>query len=482
LSKNIKILWLYLISLLFLVGNVYFIYKENFYFSLIPIALITIMFAFFALDKLVLAIVFMVPLSVPLRSFFPSLPFDMFIPTEPLIVGIMFIFILKLLLQKNTDKRIFFHPISIAIYFNLAWMLISSLTSTMPLVSLKYLLVRMWFVSVFYFIAIHLFKNKKNIRRYVWLYVFALIVVIFATEIKHAAYGIFNQEAANFVCSPFYSDHTSYGAALAFIFPVLIGFLLSKHYSATLKIFISIAFTIIFAGLILSYTRAAWLSLVVSLGVLIVVLLKIKFRTIFIIISSLIILFFSFKTQIFIYLEGNRQDASSNFTEQVQSMSNIASDASNLERINRWESAIRMFKDKPIFGFGPGTYMFQYAPYQMSYEKTIISTNAGDGGNAHSEYIGALAESGVLGSLSFILIILVTLYTALTLYSNSKSRELKILILSLTLGLISYYIHGFLNNFLDTDKISALFWGYTAMIVAIEVYHKDGLEEKTKTT
>jgi O-antigen ligase len=352
----------------------------------------------------------------------------------------------------------------------------------MPIVSLKYLLVRMWFVSVFYFIAIHLFKNKKNIRRYIWLYVLALIVVIFYTEIKHAAYGLFDQEAANFVCSPFYSDHTSYGAALAFIFPVLIGFLISKHYSASLKIFIFIAFTIISVGLVLSYTRAAWLSLIISLGVLIVVLLKIKFRTIFIIISSLIILFFSFKTQIFIYLEGNRQDASSNFTEQIQSMTNIASDASNLERINRWESAIRMFQDKPVFGFGPGTYMFQYAPYQMSYEKTIISTNAGDGGNAHSEYIGALAESGVLGSLSFILIIIVVLYTALNLYSKSKSRELKILVLSLTLGLISYYIHGFLNNFLDTDKISALFWGYTAMIVALEVYHKDGLEENPKTT
>lgn len=482
MPKNTKILWLYLISLLFLIGNVYFIYKENFYFSLIPIALITIIIAFLALDKLVLAVVFMVPLSVPLHDFFPSLPFDMSIPTEPLVVGIMFIFILKLLLQKNIDRRIFLHPISIAIYFNLTWMLITTLTSTDSIVSLKYLLVRIWFISVFYFIAIHLFKNKKNIRRYIWLYALALIIVIFYTEIKHSAYGIFDQEAANFVCSPFYSDHTSYGAALAFILPVLLGFLISKHYSNTMKVVISIVFSIILIGLALSYTRAAWLSLVVSLGVLIVVLLKIKFRTIFIIISSLVILFFSFKTQIFIHLEGNKQDASSNFSEQIQSMTNIASDASNLERINRWKSAMRMFEERPVFGFGPGTYMFQYAPYQMSYEKTIISTNAGDGGNAHSEYIGALAESGVLGSLSFILIIILTLYTALNLYSKSKSRELKILLLSLTLGLISYYIHGFLNNFLDTDKISALFWGYTAMIVAIEVYHKEGIEEKTETT
>jgi len=28
-----------------------------------------------------------------------------------------------------------------------------------------------------------------------------------------------------------------------------------------------------------------------------------------------------------------------------------------------------------------------------------------------------------------------------------------------------------LNNFLDTDKASALFWGFTAAIVALDVYH-----------
>jgi hypothetical protein len=36
-------------------------------------------------------------------------------------------------------------------------------------------------------------------------------------------------------------------------------------------------------------------------------------------------------------------------------------------------------------------------------------------------------------------------------------------------GLVTYYIHGLLNNFLDTDKISVPFWGFTAMIVAIDI-------------
>ena len=65
-----------------------------------------------------------------------------------------------------------------------------------------------------------------------------------------------------------------------------------------------------------------------------------------------------------------------------------------------------MWEDKPWLGWGPGTYMFKYAPYQLSYQLTIISTNFGTNGNAHSEYLGPLAEQGIVGLLivvSFVL-------------------------------------------------------------------------------
>lgn len=463
---------LYLASLLFLIANVYFIHKENFYFSLLPLLLLIIFIAFLNIDKTLLTIVFLTPLSISLREFFPQLFFDMYVPTEPLIVGVMFIFILKLILQKNINKQIFLHPISLAIYLNLFWLFITIFTSTMPIVSLKYLLVRIWFISTFYFVAIQLFKNPVYIYKYIWLYTISLIIVIFYTLIRHSEYGLFYQKAANFVCSPFYNDHTSYGAALAFILPVLIGFLINRKHTLIKTITITLTIIIITTGLIFSYTRAAWLSLAIAFISFIIIKSKIKFRNILISLIILLAFSFSFKTQILTSLKSNKQDSSSNITEQIQSMTNIASDASNLERINRWSSALKMFKEKPFFGFGPGTYMFQYAPYQMSYDKTIISTNFGDGGNAHSEYIGALVESGVLGSITFIIILITTLYTAINLYSRLKNKELRILILSLTLGLISYYVHAFLNNFLDTDKISALFWGYTAIIVSIDIKNK----------
>jgi len=37
---------------------------------------------------------------------------------------------------------------------------------------------------------------------------------------------------------------------------------------------------------------------------------------------------------------------------------------------------------------------------------------------------------------------------------------------------MTYFIHGVLNNYLDTDKASVPFWGFIAILVALDVYHR----------
>ncbi len=471
---NKKTLIVYLSAFLFILGNVLFIVREQYFFSLLPVALIVIYLTVFSLDKLLYLLIFLTPLSIPIREFFPGIPNDIGLPAEPLLFGILLIFVFKLLFEKNFDKRILYHPISLAIYLNIFWMLLTSITSTMPVVSFKFLLSRLWFLAGYYFMAAHLFNTKKSIYTYFYLYSFSFLFVIFYTLYQHSKFGFFDQQAANWVVSPLLPDHTSYAAIIAMLIPFVIGTLSLRRIGKITRLALWVLLGILLTGLVFSYTRAAWVGIVGAIGIAIVMLLRIKFKWVFIIGLSLITLTLSFRTELLIMLEQNNQDSSDNFTEQIQSMSNISTDASNLERINRWHSALRMFQEKPIMGFGPGTYMFQYAPYQFSYEKTIISTNFSDGGNAHSEYLSALSESGVLGALSFLLIVILTSYTAIKIYSDNKNYEIRMLATTAFLGLVTYYLHGVLNNFLDIDKTSALFWGYTALIMAVDVYfHKN---------
>lgn len=478
LSKR-DITGVYVAVLTFLALSLYFIAKHQFVFLLAPLVLVFLFAAIFALDKLLLFVVLTTPVSLQLSEFVTGLPINMFLPTEPLLFGILLLFILKLITGRDIDLTIIKHPISIIIYVQLAWMLITALTSTMFFVSIKYFLARLWFVVGFYIMAAHLFKNQKNIGRYIWLYTSTLIIVIAYTMYRQYQHGLFDQQFANSAPNPLYNDHTAYAAALAMILPFMVGLLFLKQYSYFQKVMAFIVLFIVVIGLVFSYTRAAWLSLVVALAALVILLFKIKFRTIVMLVVGFGLVLSLVWTQLVMKLERNKQDASSNFTEQIQSVTNISTDASNLERLNRWSCAYRMFLDKPIFGWGPGTYMFKYAPYQLSYERTIISTNFGEVGNAHSEYLGPLSEQGIVGMLIMLILVFTTLYYAVNIYRKSNDKNTKIIVLSATIGLITYYVHGLMNNFLDTDKLSALFWAYTAMIVVFDIQYRKTMADKS---
>ena len=472
-NNNIRLSVFYLVSVGFILLNLWFVVQKNMLvLSALPVILLIVLAAVYSFDKLIYLVVFFAPLSIPLHEIVPGFGFDMYLPTEPLLFGILIVFILKVVYERKFNREILLHPVSLVIYLNLFWLLVTSITSTMPLVSFKFLLARIWFIVALYLLTAKLFSDGKNMEKYVWLYVIPFIIVVFYSTFRHLGYGLWDKQAAHFVVSPFYNDHTSYGAASAFYLPILTIFMFNKYFSKQLRIVAIAAFAIVFLGFILSYSRAAWLSIAVTLAVWAVMKLKIRFRTLFISFAVLIALFFAFQTQILMRLENNSEQSSANMMTHISSMSNISTDASNLERINRWSCAIRMFTDKPVLGFGPGTYMFQYAPYQLNKDRTIISTNAGDGGNAHSEYLGSLAESGVLGLLTFLLLIAVVIYTGINAYTRVQDLRLKQLVLGALLGLVTYYIHAFLNNFLDTDKISVPFWGFTAIIVIVDIISK----------
>lgn len=424
---------------------------------------------FFHLDKLLWFIVFTTPLSLNLEELELG-GIGMYLPTEPLMFGVMILFFLKLIYDKGFDKRIIKHPITIAIFVYLAWMFITMLTSEMPIVSLKFLVAKLWFIVCFYFIGTQLFLKLNNYRIFFWCYLIPLSGVALYAIIRLATYS-FDEKAAHWVMEPFYKDHTSYGAILALFFPIIFIFIdySEKFY---IKVFSYLVLAIILVGTILSYTRAAWVSLVAALVLYFIYKYRIKFKyLLYVGVVAIVLLMLNWEA-LMLRLERNNQDSSAKLTEHVQSISNVSSDASNKERINRWNSAFRMFQERPFFGWGPGTYVFQYAPFQSSKDKTIISTNVGNNGNAHSEYIGPLAESGLFGTLSVLFLFGMVFYKGSNLYHELPKGKIKTVVLCTLLGLFTYIVHGFLNNYLDTDKLSVPFWGFIALIVAIDVYHK----------
>jgi O-antigen ligase len=468
LLENKNSLILYALTGLYLVVSTIAIVKGYLLFLMLPLALIIVLVSVTRLDKIFLFIGLITPLSINLAQ--TSLGIGVSLPSEPIIFGVMLLYLFRILHDGGIDKKLLYHPVSLAIIFHLAWMLLTTFTSTMLIVSFKHTLARFSFVMVFYFLGTQVFRKFKDINRFLWSYALMFTVVIGYTVINHAAFG-FSEKASHTSMVPFYNDHTAYAAVSAMFIPVFIGMVFNKDIKKWVRWTAGLFLIIFIESLVLSYTRASWVSLIAALLCYFVFLFKIKTWLVMSLMALVVGLYFIFQTNITMELERNDEQSSSDYASHVQSASNITTDASNLERLNRWNSAWKMFMAKPVFGWGPGTYMFNYAPFQKIDEKTIISTNSGEGGNAHSEYIGPLAEQGFMGSIAFIVIGILVILNTSRFIKNCSDNNLKILAKSLILGLVTYWVHGMLNNFLDTEKASVLFWGFIAALISLDLYH-----------
>ncbi|HWY38806.1 MAG TPA: O-antigen ligase family protein [Bacteroidia bacterium] len=475
LQKSRSLLYFYIFCGLYILGLciTLFIGKTLFLpYALLPIALGIILVAFFSFDAFVFSIVFFTPLAVTLKEMGLNSDVDLSIPTEPFMAAVLLVLPVYQLYSKFITKEILAHPITKVIFLQLAWMAFTCITSEMPLVSIKYFIARLWFLASGYFMMAYLFNKKEgNIFKYLWLYIIPLTGVATYITIQHATYN-FDEHVADWIPSPFYNDHTAYAAALAMYVPPLAGFLFLKRFTYFQKLIAVFCLVVICTAVVFSFTRGAWVGLAAAVVLLVFLLLKIKFRTIIITVASLGVLFLVFQTQILILLNQNNTASGNDASQNVESISNIKTDDSNIERLNRWSCAIKMFQQRPLVGWGPGTYMFQYAPFQKTSEKSLISTNAGTNGNAHSEYLGPLSEQGVLGLVGVLALLITVFNIGFKTVYNAKDKGQKILAVIILTGLTTYFVHGFLNNFLDTDKLSIPFWGFIAAVVILDVKQK----------
>lgn len=437
-----------------------------------PFFLIAGFLVVFRPDVLVCVLVFVVPLSVnvelPWNGIAVSIPAEMIIFI--LVVGIVLDWAVRRHPLKNTrDRQFLRHPVSVAVCIYLMWSVLTALTSELSLISAKYVFVQFCFLLVFYWYFTRVFDSPGKIRFFFGVFTFSMAGTIVYTLYRHGQYN-FVQIVNNQMPEPFFNDHTIYGACMAMLLPLLVEQLLNIRYFKNWLAWLYLP--LFLTGLLFTYSRGAWLSLVVMMAFTVFIVFRIRLSSLAILIVTLVFIGIWQHHNIVDTLDQVKSQPGSDLKENALSTFNISTSITNVERINRWNAGIGMVLERPVTGFGPGTYPFQYGSYQDERLMTDISTRLGDRGGAHSEYIQSLAEMGLPGGVLFIVIIFLTIRTALNLAYNAQEREVRILAATMLLGLITYYTHSLVNNFLHTDKIAALFWGMTGFVVMLDVRDK----------
>lgn len=322
----------------------------------------------------------------------------------------------------------------------IGWLAVAAFFSSMPLVSAKYWLVEaaQWFLFGAGF-ALFPAIWRKSLPWFLYSMAGATVYTI----IHHGFYH-FRMDQAILAPTPFFPDHTMYAAVLAFALFLALSEKRTQYLAA-----------LFLPALMLSTGRTA----LFSAGVAGMVWLIWKFRKYPLPVGTGLILLTGA-----LFWMWPKMDAS------------LQRDVSFLERLNRWDCAASMLHERPLTGFGPGAFPFQFLPFQKEEKMTRISTRAviserkvennGRGGSAHSEYWQAAAETGWPGLAIWCALVLTTL--AVGFSAAWKRRDPTLLLI--TLALLTFFLHAFLNNFLHDGRLAMLVWGSVVVLGSRRFY------------
>ncbi len=453
----------------------------DFYLALAAPVVITLIWVGINKPKYLLYfLAFTTPLSVHLIDERYS-TVNLSIPTEPIIILLFIGVLLKLISSRTLKFPEVSVMLSVLIIADFGWLLVTAITSTMPLISVKYVLMKSWYLVVFYFLLSRYFQHESMAKKFIWLFTISIVLLAAYTLFMHSQGG-FSRSYAYTAMRPFLPDHGMYAACVSFVVPVLFVFALHGSwlkYGLWLRVVCVLLFLFLVVAVALSFTRASWVSLVAALGIYALLRMKIRFH--YLVLIALVggAYLASNMDNLLTGLSRNKKESDDNIENHLQSVGNVSSDPSNLERFNRWSSASRMWEEKPVVGWGPGTYTFQYGQFQLPHEMTIISTNAGTLGGIHSEYLRPLAESGLPGAVLFVSIV-VWVFSLGFKHQRVLSGSAKYLSLAVFLGLVTYFTHAVLNNYIEFDKIAVPLYSFMAVLTAIEIKHQNAQKNRQK--
>lgn len=400
-------------------------------------------------------------------------------PTEPLIVGLMFIYLFILLTKPfEINTKFIKHPLSVFIIMHFSWIILTTITSSNFTFSLKFLLAKLWYIVTFYFFAEHVLKSEKKIRLLLWLVAISLCLATLKVIIHHS-FLEFGFKRINEACPPFFRNHVNYAAILSVFFP-FIAFLFKWTKSKFTKRIGQAIFIIISFGIITAFTRAAYVALVIAfIAYWIIRFRLVKFAILITTIAIIgLVSFLVTKNKFMELVPTDQTVAHKEFADIVSSTSELK-DVSTMERYYRWIAASQMVAEKPLIGFGPGNFYHFYKHYTLNKFSTYVSDNPEKSG-VHNYYLMTVLEQGIIGLILFLFIIYFSIIYGEKIYHDSKNRARKDLVMSATLSLLIIDSFLLMNDMIETDKVGSFFFLNIAILVIVDLLNKKESKEMVK--
>ncbi|MFL5786912.1 MAG: hypothetical protein ACJ748_02575, partial [Flavisolibacter sp.] len=241
-----------LFSSLFFIASIIAAYFQQPLVLAIPFGLLICFFLIRQPETLIYILIASIPWSTEF-SFNGSLATDL--PDEPLMILTSFVAII-FIINNHRQVKSNFHLLIWLLLLQFFWSLITLITSTNVLVSIKYVVAKSWYLFAFVAASLIFFKNERVLFRSACILVISMFIVTLITLFRHSEYH-FTFASINSALQPFFRNHVNYSSLLVCMIPIQIA-MIRLTSNKSFKVLIAIFFIITLSAVFLSYARGAW--------------------------------------------------------------------------------------------------------------------------------------------------------------------------------------------------------------------------------
>jgi O-antigen ligase len=398
--------------------------------------------------------------------------FSISLPDEPMMWLFMLLTIVFVVSNPAYIQRWWLSDsLTIIILLQFVWLLVAIMFSTVPLLSIKFLLAKTWILTCFFVLPLWVFRTKADIKRMFRILLLPVVATVVVIMVGHWQRD-FSFVTINDAIGKLYYNHVEYSTVLSMFFPVLfVAYSLVKKEKIWIRRALLLVILLFIPALFFTYARAAVLAVIFA-GV---VALAIRLR----LVNFIMPVFYGTIALLVVYLARDNRyiDFRPNYEQTYMHRGFVdhlvatfqGKDMSSMERVHRWIAAVRMSTDKPVTGYGPHGFYNNYKPYTVLSFRTYVSRNA-ERSTTHNYYLYMLTEQGWPAMLLYALLIPVVFSRAQKVYHRFNDKFYKHCTIGLAMVIAACFVNNFFSDLLETHKIGAMF--YLSVVLLVILNHK----------
>jgi O-antigen ligase len=392
------------------------------------------------------------------------------LPSEPLMLLLTGALILRALYRPEEIRLN--HWFDLLLLTHWCWLAATVLFAEIPLIALKFLLAKTWYILTFYTLTRILLTRPERWQRAIWLVLVPLALTHLIALLRFRAYD-FAFADVNKVVVPFYRNHVTFAALAVVVLPY--GWYLFRQLRGRflLRALVLTMLLIILAGVQFSYTRAAYVALIGGVAATFLIRWRLLIPSIGVA-AVVAVTFLASMVKDNHYLnfapDYNKTITHYEFSDLVNATYKLQ-DISTMERVYRWIAGFYMIGERPWTGFGPNNFYHHYQAYTARAFRTYVSDNPERSG-IHSYYLMTAVEQGLPGLAIYLLLILAVLVMGERIYHRTREPRRKGLVLTALASLVIIHLLQTMNDLVETDKVGPFFFMAMALLVGVDQYNR----------